>query len=180
MQKEISNILNNYKTHLSDEVLTNTPRRVSESLKFMLSGYQENASEFVKNSMFESECDEMVCMQDINFHSLCEHHLLPFFGTISVAYIPNNYIVGFSSIVKVINAYAKRLQTQENLCLQIANCLYSTLQPKGVGVIIKASHLCMQMKDSTSSQAKITTSSLRGSFKTNASTRAEFMKFANN
>ncbi len=162
------------------EGLFHTPKRVSASLKYLTSGYLENPIDVLKKAIFNEEYDEMVIVRDIEMFSLCEHHLLPFFGKCHIAYIPNKKIVGLSKIARVVNIYARRLQVQERLTQQIANTIEEVLQPKGVAVVIEALHLCMVMRGVEKQNPHIITSSMLGLFRKNRSTRMEFMNLIKN
>lgn len=160
----------------SREGLQNTPERVANSMKFLTGGYWVNIEELVNEALFEDpDTDEMVIMKSIDIFSLCEHHLLPFFGKCHVAYIPDGKIIGLSKIPRVVDAFSRRLQVQERLTSQIANCLNDILKPKGVAVVVDALHLCMSMRGVEKQNSYTTTSSMLGAFKTNPSTRSEFL-----
>lgn len=160
----------------SREGLQNTPERVANSMKFLTGGYWVNIEELVNEALFEDpDTDEMVILKDIDIFSLCEHHMLPFFGKCHVAYLPDGKIIGLSKIPRVIDAFSRRLQVQERLTSQIANCLNDILKPKGVAVVIDALHLCMSMRGVEKQNSYTTTSSMLGVFKSNPSTRSEFL-----
>ncbi len=160
----------------SREGLQNTPERVQKSLKFLTSGYMTNIKEIVNDALFENhETDEMVIVRDIELYSLCEHHMLPFFGKAHVAYLPKGRIIGLSKIPRIVDAFSRRLQVQENLTTQIANCLQETLNPQGVAVVIEAHHLCMAMRGVQKQNSYTTTSSMLGLFKEDPRTRGEFL-----
>ncbi len=160
----------------SREGLQNTPERVANSMKFLTGGYWVNIEELVNEALFEDpDTDEMVILKDIDVFSLCEHHMLPFFGKCHVAYIPDGKIIGLSKIPRVVDAFSRRLQVQERLTSQIANCLSNILKPKGVAVVIDALHLCMSMRGVEKQNSYTTTSSMLGAFKSNPSTRSEFL-----
>jgi GTP cyclohydrolase I len=156
--------------------LQNTPERVAKSLKFLTGGYWVNIEEMVNGALYEDpNTDEMVILKDIDIFSLCEHHMLPFFGKCHVAYLPDGKIIGLSKIPRIVEAFSRRLQVQERLTTQIANCLQDILKPKGVAVVIDALHLCMSMRGVEKQNAYTTTSSMLGFFKSNPSTRSEFL-----
>jgi len=155
--------------------LIDTPKRVRKSLGFLTQGYQQDPHTVLGTAIFEEEYDEMVVVKDIEFYSLCEHHMLPFFGTAHVAYIPNGRIVGLSKLPRLVDVFAKRLQVQERLTTQIAETLQEILEPQGVGVVIEASHLCMMMRGVQKQSSATVTSCLLGRFKDDEKTRAEFL-----
>ena len=157
------------------EGLKNTPKRILESFQTLFSGYSQNPQELLGATFKEGLCDEMVIAKDIEFYSMCEHHLLPFFGHISIGYIPDKYLAGISSLARLVESFARRLQIQERLTEQIAQCLVETLQPKGVIVVCQAQHLCMSMRG-VHKNPQIITSALRGLFKRDSKTRTEFMQ----
>ena len=157
------------------EGLLKTPLRVAKSMQFLLKGYNEDPQEVLRSAMFQEEdYKQMVIVKDIDFFSLCEHHLLPFFGKAHVAYIPRNYITGLSKIARVVDIFARRLQVQERLTLQIKDCIQQTLNPLGVMVVIEAQHMCMQMRGVEKQNSLATTSDFTGFFR-QAKTREEFM-----
>lgn len=158
------------------EGLLNTPNRVIKSWDTLYSGYNKDPKEVLQNTFSEHSCNEMIVLKNIEFYSMCEHHILPFFGTISFGYIPNKKIIGISKLVEFINIFAKRLQIQENLTTQIADTFMNELEPRGVMVVIEATHLCMIMQGIENKNAKFITSALRGVFKDDARSRAEFMQ----
>ena len=162
------------------EGLLRTPARVARSLKWMTQGYGSSAKEVVGNGIFKEEHDNMIMLRDIELYSMCEHHMLPFFGKAHVAYIPNGKIVGLSKIPRIVDVYAQRLQVQERLTEQIAEGLCSVLDPAGVGVVIEAYHLCMMMRGVQKQNSKTITSSLRGAFREDPKTRDEFLRLAHN
>jgi GTP cyclohydrolase I len=160
--------------------LLRTPARVARALKWMTQGYGSSAKEVVGNGIFKEEHDNMIMVRDIELYSMCEHHMLPFFGKAHVAYIPNGKIVGLSKIPRIVDVYAQRLQVQERLTEQIAEGLCSVLNPAGVGVVIEAYHLCMMMRGVQKQNSKTITSALRGAFREDPKTRDEFLRLAHN
>ena len=157
------------------EGLEQTPIRVAKSMQFLTQGYGIQPEEIIASAKFKEDYQEMVIVKDIDLFSLCEHHLIPFFGKAHVAYIPNGYITGLSKIARVVEAYARRLQVQERLTMQIRDCLESTLNPLGVAVVIEAKHLCMVMRGVQKQNSVTTTSAFTGEFLNNVSTREEFI-----
>jgi len=162
------------------EGLLKTPERVAKSMRFLTQGYASSAEEVVGKGIFKEEHDNMIMVRDIELYSLCEHHMLPFFGKVHVAYIPNGKIVGLSKIPRIVDVYARRLQVQERLTEQIAEGLCSVLNPSGVGVVIEAYHLCMMMRGVQKQNSKTITSALRGAFREDPKTRDEFLRLAHN
>lgn len=156
------------------EGLVKTPMRVAKSLQFLTQGYQQDPAEILRSAMFREDYRQMAIVKDIDFYSMCEHHMLPFFGKVHVAYIPNRYIVGLSKIPRVVEVFARRLQVQERLTTQIKDCINDTLHPLGVMVVVEASHLCMQMRGVQKMNATTTTSDFTGAF-TDIKTREEFL-----
>jgi GTP cyclohydrolase IA len=156
------------------EGLLNTPKRVAKAMQFLTHGYHTNPSELLKSAMFKEEYRQMVLVKDIELYSLCEHHMLPFFGKAHVAYIPNGYITGLSKIARVVEAFSRRLQVQERLTTQIRDCINDTLEPLGVAVVIEAQHMCMQMRGVQKQNSVTTTSAFTGAFLRTA-TREEFI-----
>ena len=161
------------------EGLLKTPERVAKAMLSVTSGYGEDPQAILRGAMFKEDYSQMVVVKDIDFYSLCEHHILPFFGKVHVAYIPNGYITGLSKIARVVDVYAKRLQVQERLTLQIKNCIQETLNPLGVMVVVEAQHLCMQMRGIKKQNSVTTTSDFCGAFN-QAKTREEFMNLIRN
>ena len=159
----------------SREGLIKTPRRFEESIKYLTQGYQKNVKDVMNNAVFEETYDEMVLIREIDVFSLCEHHLLPFYGKCHVGYIPNGKIIGLSKVPRLVDMFARRLQVQERLTKQIAECLMEYLEPRGVGVIVEATHLCMSMRGVEKQNAVCSTSSMLGSFRSDRRTRMEFM-----
>ncbi len=158
------------------EGLLRTPERVRESWGFLTEGYAQDPKALIENSVYSDSCEEMVLVRDIPLYSLCEHHLLPFFGSAHVGYIPNGKIVGISKIARMVDLFARRFQVQERLTQQIAETLMEVLKPKGVGVVLQARHLCMEMRGAQKRGTSIITSSMLGAFRKRPETRAEFMQ----
>ena len=165
--------------HIGDdptrEGLQRTPHRVGEAMQFLTQGYQQDPKAILQSALFEEDYRQMVVVKDITFYSLCEHHLLPFFGKAHIAYIPNGKITGLSKIARVVDVFAHRLQVQERMTTQIKECIQETLNPLGVMVVIEAEHLCMQMRGVQKQHAVTTTSDFTGAFN-RPETREEFMK----
>jgi GTP cyclohydrolase I len=158
------------------EGLLRTPGRVARAMRFLTSGYEQDPIAILNNAVFEESYDEMVLVKDIGFYSLCEHHLLPFFGRMHVAYIPDGRIVGLSKLPRMVSMFARRLQVQERLSTDVAGAIETVLRPKGVAVVAEAIHLCMMMRGIEQQNAFAITSSLRGDFAHDPKTRAEFME----
>ena len=157
------------------EGLLKTPERVAKAIQFLTKGYNEDPDAIMNKAIFREEYSEMVLVKDIEVYSLCEHHMLPFFGKAHVAYIPKGKIVGLSKIPRVVDAYARRLQVQERLTIEIRDCVQRVLDPQGVAVVIEASHMCMQMRGVQKQNSVTTSSAFTGLFMTNDSTRKEFI-----
>ncbi|UYQ93494.1 GTP cyclohydrolase I FolE [Chitinophaga horti] len=159
----------------SREGLLKTPERMAKAMQFLTQGYQQDAREILNGAKFTEAYSEMVIVKDIELYSMCEHHMLPFFGKAHVAYIPNGYITGLSKIARVVDVFARRLQVQERLTHQILDAIQDTLQPQGVAVVIEAQHLCMMMRGVQKQNSLTTTSAFSGQFE-HVATRSEFMK----
>lgn len=179
--KLIDTIASKYKTILSDlgenserEGLLKTPERVAKAMQYMTHGYDLDPQEIIRSALFKDDYQQMVIVKDIEVYSMCEHHLLPFFGKAHVAYIPNGHIVGLSKIPRVVDAFARRLQVQERLTTEIRDCIQETLNPMGVAVVIECSHLCMQMRGIQKQNSVTTTSAFTGAFLRDT-TRKEFI-----
>ena len=157
------------------EGLVKTPERVAESLQFLTRGYQQDVAEVLNGALFNEDNKEMVVVRDIDFFSLCEHHLLPFFGKCHVAYIPNHRIIGLSKIPRLVEMFARRLQVQERLTRQIASTIAQAIDPLGVAVVMEASHLCMQMRGVEKANSLAITSAMLGAFRESPATRQEFL-----
>jgi GTP cyclohydrolase IA len=158
------------------EGLLNTPSRVEASLKWLTRGYHMSVEDVIGDAIFHEKHESMICVRDIEIYSMCEHHMLPFFGRAHVAYLPDGKIVGLSKIPRVVEVFARRLQVQERLTDQVAEALCAVLKPMGVGVVIEAYHLCMMMRGVEKQNSKTVTSSLRGAFRDDAKTRDEFLR----
>jgi len=160
------------------EGLLKTPSRVAKAQMWLTRGYSQTAADVIGDALFAEDHENMVMVRDIEMYSMCEHHMLPFFGKVHIAYIPNGKIVGLSKLPRVVEVYARRLQVQERLGEQIADALEEVLQPKGVGVVIEAVHLCMMMRGVEKQSSRTITSSMRGLFRDDAKTRSEFLRLA--
>src|SRR6059058_4154015 len=174
--KHVEHILKELGEDAQREGLAKTPERVAASLKYLTSGYDKKVEDVLNGAMFVEEYDEMVIVKDIDFASLCEHHLLPFVGRCHVAYMPNRKIIGLSKIPRLVEMFSRRLQVQERLTTQIANTLNEALQPRGVAVVVEAIHLCMVMRGVEKQNSKAVTSAMLGAFRDRPETRAEFME----
>ena len=157
------------------EGLSRTPARVEKAMRFLVKGYKDDPEALLRKALFPVSYDEMVIMKDIEMFSLCEHHLLPFFGKVHVAYIPNGKVIGLSKIPRLIEAFSRRLQIQERLTTQIAEAIQNAIEPQGVGVVIEARHLCMMMRGVEKQHSSAVTSSMLGSFRSEEETRTEFL-----
>ncbi len=179
LTQQIASSVSDILTHVGEDVhrqgLERTPERVGEAFQFLTKGYHEDPEAILRSALFEEDYRQMVVVKDIDFYSLCEHHLLPFFGKAHVAYIPNGKITGLSKIARVVDVFARRLQVQERMTTQIKECIQKTLNPLGVMVVIEAEHLCMQMRGVQKEHAITTTSDFTGAF-TRPETREEFLK----
>jgi GTP cyclohydrolase I len=157
------------------EGLVRTPARAARAMEFLTQGYRQSVEEIVNHAIFASDASEIILVKDIELYSLCEHHLLPFVGRAHVAYIPNGKVIGLSKVARLVDVFARRLQIQENLTVQIADALMKTLRPAGVGVVVEAKHLCMMMRGVEKQNSVMKTSCLLGTFKEDARTRSEFL-----
>jgi len=162
------------------EGLERTPERVVRALSALTKGYQEDPREILNSALFTEEYSEMILVKDIDFFSLCEHHMLPFFGKAHIAYIPSHKILGLSKIVRLLEVFARRLQVQERLTTQVASSLMEAIEPDGVGVVVEAEHLCMRMRGVEKQNSFVTTSAMLGTFRKNSETRQEFMGLIRN
>ena len=176
LQKHYSEILRLLGEDPSREGLLKTPERVAKAMQFFTKGYGESGEEILRQAMFKEEYQQMVLVKDIELYSMCEHHMLPFYGKAHVAYIPNGYITGLSKIPRVVETFARRLQVQERLTVQIRDCIQSTLAPLGVAVVIEAAHMCMQMRGVQKQHSITTTSAFTGVFLKDMRTRSEFLR----
>jgi GTP cyclohydrolase IA len=174
-------LIESYKNIISDlgedvkrEGLLKTPERAAKAMQFLTQGYELDAGEILQSALFKEDYSEMVLVKDIEFYSMCEHHMLPFVGKVHIAYIPNGYVVGLSKIPRVVDVFARRLQVQERMTDQILHAINDNLQPQGVAVVIEASHMCMMMRGVQKQNSSTTTSAFVGSFK-NMETRMEFL-----
>ncbi len=161
------------------EGLRDTPLRVAKSLQFLTRGYNIDPAEIIRSAKFKEDYKEMVLVKDIELFSLCEHHMLPFMGKAHVAYIPDGYLTGLSKIARVVEAFSRRLQLQERLTMEIRDCIYNTLKPIGVAVVIEAKHMCMEMRGVQKEHSVTTTSAFKGEFMKNSATRQEFINLVN-
>jgi GTP cyclohydrolase I len=168
-------ILSGVGEDMTREGLTKTPERAAKAMQFLTQGYDQDAGAILRSAMFREDYSEMVIVKDIELYSLCEHHMLPFFGKAHIAYIPNGYIVGLSKLPRVVDVFARRLQVQERLTLEIKDVIQETLKPLGVAVVIEARHMCMMMRGVQKQNSVTTSSAFTGQF-INAETREEFLK----
>ena len=176
----VRNILQHMGEDPDREGLLKTPHRVARAFEYLTKGYQQDPKEVINGAIFtEEDYSEMIVVKDIDFFSMCEHHILPFFGRANVAYIPDKHIVGISKIARLVDVYARRLQVQERLTTQVANTIMEELDPVGVGVIITAEHLCMRMRGVEKQNSIVTTSATLGAFRTHQETREEFITIVN-
>jgi len=175
VEKLIENMLEELGEDPKRQGLRRTPTRVAETLKFLTKGYSENVEEILKDALFDVQYDEMVIIRNIEVYSLCEHHLLPFFGKCHVGYLPTSKVIGLSKVIRLVELFARRLQVQERLTQQIAHTIQEQANPQGVGVIIEAQHLCMMMRGVEKQDVKVTTSTLLGKFRQDQRSRMEFL-----
>lgn len=175
LKENYSDIITCLGEDIQREGIVKTPERAAKAMQFLTQGYQQDAARILKGAMFKEDYDDMVIVKDIELYSLCEHHILPFFGKAHIAYIPNGHIVGLSKLPRVVDVFARRLQVQERLTKEILDCINDTLQPKGVAVVIEASHMCMMMRGVQKQNSVTTTSGFRGAFE-KIETRSEFLK----
>jgi GTP cyclohydrolase I len=176
LENSVRVILNEIGENSNREGLLKTPHRVAKSFKFLTKGYKENADTLLNGAIFREHYDEMVIVKDIDFYSLCEHHMLPFYGKCHVAYIPNGKIVGLSKLPRIVEMYSRRLQVQERMTREIGDMINKVLEPKGVAVVSEAKHLCMMMRGVEKQNSIATASCMLGRFKSDEKTRQEFLK----
>ena len=179
LENAVKEILHHIGEDCGREGLAKTPERVARSLQFLTKGYAEDPKTVINGALFVEEYSEMIVLKDLDFFSLCEHHILPFFGTAHVAYIPKHRIVGISKLARLVEVYARRLQVQERLTTQIATMLMDELDPLGVAVVLRAEHLCMRMRGVEKQNSIVVTSAMLGVFRTHQETRQEFMTLVN-
>jgi len=175
VKERFSKIIGEIGEDVNREGLLKTPERAAKAMLFLTQGYKQDAEDILKGAMFKEDYDDMVLIKDIEVYSLCEHHMLPFFGKAHIAYIPDGYIVGLSKIPRIVDVFARRLQVQERLTHDILECINDTLKPQGVAVVIEASHMCMMMRGVQKQNSVTTTSGFRGQFE-KIETRNEFLK----
>ncbi len=162
------------------EGLRDTPARAAKAMQYLTRGYTQNLNDIIHNAIFESKNDGIVILKNIEFYSLCEHHLLPFFGTAHIGYLPKGKVIGISKIARIVDFYSHRMQIQENLTKQIAECINEVIEPDGVGVIIEAKHMCMMMRGVQKQSSIMSTSEMLGKFRSNSKTRNEFLMLMKN
>ena len=179
IEKLTKELLGEIVENVDREGLLKTPRRVAKAWKFFSKGYTQNINKIINGAIFSEEADDMVIVRDVEFFSLCEHHLLPFFGKAHVGYIPNGKVIGLSKIPRIIDMYARRLQVQERLTHQIADSIKDVLEPKGVAVVMEGRHMCMQMRGVEKQNSFASTSAMFGKFKNSVETRSEFLSIIN-
>ena len=179
IEASVYNILKNIGEEPQREGLLNTPNRVARMFDELTSGYQVDPEKMINGALFDVDYDEMVVVKDIDFYSMCEHHLLPFYGRAHVAYIPDGKVIGLSKIPRIVEMFARRLQIQEQMTSQIANFLQSTLQPQGVAVVVEGMHMCSMMRGVKKANAKMKTSKMLGAFRESDKTRSEFFAHIN-
>lgn len=175
LEAHVTGILSAIDPEAGREGLARTPQRVAQALRFLTRGYEQDPERVINGALFAEDYSEMIVVKDIDFYSLCEHHILPFFGRAHVAYIPKGKIVGLSKIARLVEVYARRLQVQERLTTEIADTIERQLVPLGVAVVTEAEHLCMRMRGIERQNSTVVTSAMRGAFQTNSKTREEFM-----
>jgi GTP cyclohydrolase I len=175
VKEKFESIIGDLGEDIKREGIVKTPERAAKAMQFLTQGYHQDPAEILKSAMFKEGYDDMVIVKDIELYSLCEHHMLPFFGKAHIAYIPDGYIVGLSKLPRIVDVFARRLQVQERLTHDILECINNTLKPKGVAVVIEASHMCMMMRGVQKQNSVTTTSGFRGQFE-KIETRSEFLR----
>ncbi|MFH1360385.1 MAG: GTP cyclohydrolase I FolE [Candidatus Omnitrophota bacterium] len=175
MEDAYKKILKAIGENVNRQGLKKTPQRAAQAIKYLTRGYSQDIKQLLNGAVFDTDYDEMIIVQDIELYSLCEHHLLPFFGKCHVGYLPNKKIIGLSKIARIVDLYARRLQIQENLTRQIAETIKNAINAKGVAVVIEAKHLCMMMRGAEKQNSVMKTSCMLGAFRRNSATRAEFL-----
>jgi len=175
IKEKFSSIITDLGEDVAREGIVKTPERAAKAMQFLTQGYHQDPEEILRGAMFKEDYDDMVIVKDIELYSLCEHHMLPFFGKAHIAYIPNGYIVGLSKIPRIVDVFSRRLQVQERLTHDILECINNTLKPQGVAVVIEASHMCMMMRGVQKQNSVTTTSGFRGQFE-KIETRTEFLR----
>ncbi len=175
LENNVKNILNEIGEDINREGLKRTPHRVAKAYEFLTQGYRKKIEDVLNGAIFTERYDEMVIVKDIDFYSMCEHHLLPFYGKVHIAYIPNGKIVGLSKLPRIVDVFARRLQVQERMTQEIADTLETFLSPRGVAIVVEAYHMCMMMRGVQKQNSITTTSAMHGIFKDDARTRSEFL-----
>ncbi len=175
VKEKFKSIIDDLGEDTTREGIQKTPERAAKAMMFLTQGYHQDPAEILRSAMFKEDYDDMVIVKDIELYSLCEHHMLPFFGKAHIAYIPNGYIVGLSKLPRIVDVFARRMQVQERLTHDILECINNTLKPKGVAVVIEASHMCMMMRGVQKQNSVTTTSGFRGQFE-KIETRTEFLR----
>lgn len=176
MEEAIKNILLHIGEDPQREGLIDTPKRVRKSMEFLTQGYNQNIEKVINNAVFHEDCEDMIIVKDIEFFSMCEHHMLPFIGKCSIGYIPNGKVFGVSKLARIVDVFARRLQLQERLTNQVAKTIWDAIIPEGVGVVMEAKHMCMVMRGVEKQNSTMATSAMLGSFRDDAATRSEFLK----
>lgn len=176
LEELFTNLLNNLGEDPNRQGLVRTPHRAAKAMQFLTSGYHQDIDKILNKAIFDEDYDEMVIVKDIEFYSLCEHHILPFWGRCHVGYLPHNRIIGLSKIPRIVDMFSRRLQVQERLTREIAEALETALDPRGVAVVIEGQHLCMMARGVQKQAPKMTTNVMRGTFREDSATRAEFLR----
>lgn len=176
MEKAIKQIIRDIGEDPNREGLLNTPERVKKSYEFLTRGYRQDIEKVINDAVFDEECDDMIIVKNIEFYSLCEHHMLPFFGKCHIGYIPQGKVFGVSKLARLIDVFARRLQLQERLTQEVAKSIWDNILPDGIGVVMEAQHLCMLMRGVQKQNSQMVTSAMLGSFRKDTATRTEFLK----